>query len=164
MSTMAYWILLMLLFPSPSWAKGNICFPHQRIIGGVEKVFLPRLKKSLAARVDSGAKTSSLHGTSAKEISIQGKPFLEFTTDTNLRVRSPLVSRVRIKSALNSEAQTRYVIREKVCLGNFQQEVDINIADRSKLAHKFLIGRNILEKDFLIDVSKELLLNSNCSN
>ncbi len=145
-------------------SKTQSCFPKAKIIGREEMVFLPKLNLQLPARVDSGAESSSLHGTNLKIQKVGKKIFLEYTIfgadNTPTRRKSLVIRSIKIKSASKKGASFRYVIEEQICLGNLNKEVKINIADRSEMKFKFLIGRDILAEDFLVDVSKSNLLDT----
>ena len=52
----------------------------------------------------------------------------------------------------------RYVIKEKIKMGNIEREVLINLNDRSKMEYKFLIGRNVLLGRFIVDVARSHVL------
>jgi hypothetical protein len=52
----------------------------------------------------------------------------------------------------------RYVIKEKVKMGNIEREVLINLNDRSKMVYKFLVGRNLLLGRFIVDVARSHVL------
>ena len=68
-----------------------------------------------------------------------------------------MVSRVdQVKSA--SGISTRYFFKESLWVKNKEYEIEVNLADRSLLSRKLLIGRNILNQGYLIDTSRSYLL------
>ncbi len=130
-------------------------------IGRIEWITLPSYNLRLEARIDTGARKCSLHSINEREVRVGGENFVEFTTLDNsgkeMRLKSRVFRKIRIRST-SGESTNRYVIREKVTLGKLTQEVYINLNDRSALKYKFLVGRNFLRGNFLVDVSRSHML------
>lgn len=103
------------------------------VVGRVETVWIG--EKKYRARIDTGAKTSSIDEAITKKLKI-GKP----------------IRKIRIISAHGSS--TRPVVRVSIKLKTRKIKASFNVIDRSHMQYKVLIGRNILRKDFLVDVSK----------
>lgn len=133
---------------------------NSRMIGNLEKVqFGEDRDLHYYAKIDSGAESSSIH---AQNISTfdkveNGSPvsYVKFETiDENsfhkVLVR-PIVKVSEVKSAQGSNR--RYFIREKVWIGDNFYYVNVNLADRSRLKRKFLIGKNILDENYIINTS-----------
>lgn len=125
-------------------------------IGRVEKITIPALSTSFEARIDTGAHTCSLHVTDEKVVIENGERYLEFDTEDShgnkFHLKSKIYKESRIKNT-SGTVSTRYVIREEVKLGNITKLVNINLNDRSELKYNFLVGRNLLRGDFIVDVS-----------
>lgn len=130
-------------------------------IGRVEKVLIPALGTSFESRIDTGAHTCSLHVTDEKVVIENGERFLEFDTEDShgnkFHLKSKIYKESRIKNT-GGTVSTRYVIRENIKLGEINKTVNINLNDRSELKYNFLIGRNFLRGDFVVDVSQSHLL------
>jgi len=130
------------------------------VIGAVEDVLMLPSGIRLAARIDTGAATSSLD---AKHISIRDG-VVEVTLSARHGghvFRLPVKRIVRIKSA--SGRQQRPVVALTICLGSQQMTVEANLTDRSHLPYPLLVGRNVLEKGFVVDVRKMRKLPPDCS-
>jgi hypothetical protein len=131
-----------------------------RMIGSLEKVHIGEDKDlQYFAKIDSGAESSSIHAEniSTFEKLENGYPvsYVKFETiDENflhkVMVR-PVVKVSEVRSALGSKM--RYFIREKVWIGDNFYYVNVNLADRSRLKRKFLIGKNILDENYIINTS-----------
>jgi hypothetical protein len=100
-------------------------FDHLTVIGLREWVALPDLGVAgLRAKIDTGASTSSLHATDIEPFERDGQPWVRFTAHLgsvvqlrHRRCEAPLVTMKTIKSS-NGHAQTRYVIRTTLALGD----------------------------------------------
>jgi hypothetical protein len=120
------------------------------------------------AKIDSGAEVSSIHAENIHaftKVMREGKEkkeilYVQFTTidDKNQSHElTHLVSRIdQVKSSLG--ISTRYFFKDTVFINNQPMEIEINLADRSNLSRKFLIGRNILNQGYLIDTSRSYVL------
>lgn len=131
-----------------------------KLIGNLEEVhFGENRDLQLNAKVDTGAESSSLH---AEKI----HPFTKIengvavlyvnfqTRDENFKTRSftrPVVKMGEVKSALGTSQ--RYFIREKIWIGEGYHYVNVNLADRSHLKRKFLVGKNILDEGYLVNTA-----------
>lgn len=126
------------------------------VIGRIEWLLLTDLQTWFEARVDTGAKTCSIHAINEKEVKINGEAFIEFDTfdkdEKMVRLRSRLVQKKRVRGT-TGELSTRYFIREKIQVGSVTKTLLINLNDRKMLKYNFLIGRNFLRGSFLVDVS-----------
>jgi hypothetical protein len=136
------------------------------VLGNSETIFLGHEKELIFdAKIDSGAEVSSMH---AIDIHVFSKPdkhkheilyvrFKAIDDKGKEKQLEKLVSRVdQVKSA--SGVSTRYFFKEKVYFHEQFYETEINLADRSAMSKKFLIGRNLLDQGYLIDTSKSYIL------
>lgn len=146
--------LLLALLTGPAGAQ----FLKDKItIGRVEWVELPELKLRLRARIDSGAKTTSLHAENVEEFTRDGVTWVKFRIrdekDKLLELTRKVASTVRVSNAGGFSGK-RYVVREKVKLGSVTREISVNLNDRTKMEYRFLVGRNFLMGHFVIDVAR----------
>jgi hypothetical protein len=128
------------------------------IVGEIEKVGIPQINYITDARIDSGAKTTSILGTDLKE---NGKNTLSFCFKVNgkkIELKAPIIKKIKIKSAVSANKDERYVIELPICFGNKKKIVKATVANRLKMEYQVLIGRNLLMDGYLIDVSKKYLL------
>ncbi len=134
-----------------------------KIIGWREWTSLPALGLiAIKGKVDTGAKTSSLHafdialekkGTKTyvnfKVHPIQG----DFTVVINCR--APLVD-IRSVTDSGGHKEDRYVIRTTLVLGNIKKKIELTLSNRETMRFRMLIGRAAL-KQFYIDPSQSYL-------
>lgn len=131
------------------------------LIGRVEWVDLPELKIKQKARIDTGAKTTSLHALNIEEVDQRGELFVKFQTVTSEGKVIEVVRKVEITQKVANTAghvTRRYVIKEKVKMGNIEREILVNLNDRTKMEYKFLVGRNFLLGRFIVDVARSHVL------
>ncbi|BCE01520.1 ATP-dependent zinc protease family protein [Marinicellulosiphila megalodicopiae] len=134
------------------------------IIGRLESIDLPLLKiKDLQVRVDTGAKTSSIHADNIVKIIKDGKKCVSFDIHPDIHNVNKLISCVapisdirKIKSS-NGESEQRYVIKTPVTLGAQKWEIEITLTNRADMNYLMLFGREALGTQFLVDASEVFL-------
>lgn len=131
------------------------------VLGRVEWVTFVSNSMKLRARVDSGAQTSSMHAVNVVEKQIEGKDYVQFESEDfqgkNHVFLKEVVKTARVRSS-NGDLSKRYVVKMKISLGARQHNINVNLNDREKLDYNFLIGRNLLMGNYIVDVSQSQLL------
>lgn len=131
------------------------------LIGRIEWVTLPELKIKHKARIDTGAKTTSMHAVNIEEVEQRGELFIKFQTVDADGKKVEVVRKVDMTQRVSNTSGSvskRYVIKEKIKLGKIEREVLVNLNDRSKMDYKFLVGRNLLLGRFIVDVARSHVL------
>lgn len=149
---------LILSFSTTSYAQ---LLKEKVLIGRVEWVSLPDFKIKQKARIDTGAKTTSMHAINIEEVEQRGELFVKFQTFDSENKVVELVRKVDTTQRVSNTSgfvSRRYVIKEKIKMGSIEREVLINLNDRSKMEYKFLIGRNVLLGRFIVDVARSHVL------
>ncbi|WP_076419483.1 ATP-dependent zinc protease [Colwellia sp. UCD-KL20] len=130
------------------------------IIGRLESIELPDLAiTDLQVRVDTGAKTSSLHVDNIVRFMKKGKPYVTFDIHPDIHNVSRLISctaplnDIRKVKSSNGEAEQRYVIKTPITLGDKTWAIEITLTDRSDMNYLMLLGREALGDQFLVDPS-----------
>ena len=134
------------------------------VIGRLESIALPDLGiDELQVRVDTGAKTSSLHVDNIIKYTKKGKPCVKFDIHPDIynvarlvSCRAPISDIRKIKSS-NGEAEQRYVIKTPVTLGDETWLIEITLTDRADMNYLMLFGREAIGKRFLVDPSQVFL-------
>ncbi len=124
------------------------------VVGWRELIDLPHLGlKGVPAKIDSGARTSSLHGHVIEEFSRDGEQFVRFAVDWDgeEHICEAVHVDVRGITSSNGETQQRYVIKTPMKIGNVEFRAEISLADRSDMKFPMLIGRSSLRRRFLVD-------------
>ncbi len=135
------------------------------IIGNIENCDLPDLGiYNLQIRVDTGAKTSSLHVDNLSRYKKAGKPWVTFDLHPNIHnvdevieCTSQLEDVRRIKSS-NGGSEERYVIKTTFRLGAESWSIEITLTDRSDMSYLMLFGREGMGEKILVDPSKTFML------
>ena len=137
----------------------------KEVVGWVERVQLYPGGINVRAKMDSGAKTSSLHCECITPVERDGEDWVSFTVRNVegevIRLEKPVLRVAKIKRHFG-ESQERYVIRLGICLGSVYREEEVTLVDRSGFNYPMLIGRNFLKGDFLIDPDQTFTLKGRC--
>lgn len=147
-----------------AWLVSPSAFAKQ-VIGIYETVALPTEGLELKAKIDSGARHTSLHALDIKIFKQNGKDWVAFKTNNGkgdtISLSAPVHRIAKIKRH-NAPSQSRPVIITGVCIGNVLRNVEVNLIDRSRLNYPLLIGRSYIEGNFLIDVAVKNTVKPNC--
>ncbi|MCG9874840.1 MAG: RimK/LysX family protein [Leptospiraceae bacterium] len=131
------------------------------IVGRVEWIDLPDFQLKIRSRIDTGAKSCSLHATNIVPEKEGDALFVNYDSIGNdgkpVRLRSKVLYESKVTST-NGKTESRYVIRAKVKLGKVSEIVNVNLNDRTNLTYNFLVGRNLLMGNFVVDVSSSHVL------
>ncbi len=134
------------------------------IIGRLESITLPELGiEELQVRVDTGAKTSSLHVDNIKKTIKEGIHSVTFdihpdahNVEKVVTCTAPISDIRKVKSS-NGTSEQRYVIETPILLGSQSWTVEITLTDRSDMSYLMLFGREAIGERFLVDPSKVFL-------
>ncbi len=130
------------------------------IIGSVESCSLPELGiTDMNVRVDTGAKTSSLHVDNLKKYVKDGVTQVQFdihpdSHNVNKTVNCHIkVTDIRKVKSSNGASEERYVITTPIKLGQYEWNIEITLTNRADMSYLMLLGREGLGKQFLVDPS-----------
>ena len=134
------------------------------IIGRTEHIVIPSEgARSIRVKIDTGADRSSIWASNIT-MSDDGKlsftlfaPESKYYSGTVYRTKNFEASRVR---SAHGGLQVRFRIHLTIILGGKKIRGTFTLADRSKNKYPALIGCKILNKKFLVDVSKGLIRES----
>jgi hypothetical protein len=133
--------------------------------GWVEKAVLYPQGIVIHAKLDTGAKTSSLHAPDPEYITRDGEDWVRISvTNKNIEtvmVEAPVVRNSKIKRHFG-ESQTRPVILLDLCIGDVRKTVEVNLVDRAGMNYQLLVGRNFLKGSLLIDSGATYMLSPGC--
>jgi hypothetical protein len=136
----------------------------KKIIGRLESIALPELGiEEMQVRVDTGAKTSSLHVDNIVKYIEQGQPWVKFDIHPDIHNVDKLISCKAIISDIrkikssNGNAEQRYVIETPMTLGKETWPIEITLTDRADMNYLMLFGREAIGKRLLVDPSKVFL-------
>ena len=134
------------------------------VIGSVEWCKFPSLGvPAVKARVDSGAKTSSLQANKIRPFIKDGQEWVKFDITPIQDNRSIVISceeRVtgrRLIKNTSGISEERLVITSAMQIGAHEFDVELTLANRDTMEFRMLLGRDAFMDSFLVDVSKEFL-------
>ena len=108
-----------------------------------ESLNIPAIK----ARIDSGAKTSSIQAANIKKYKKEKEDWVSFEINPiqdNLSIvvqcKSPIISTRTVKSS-TGVAEKRFVIKAPIKFGNSIHEIQLTLANRDGMDFRMLLGR-----------------------
>lgn len=137
---------------------------QQKIIYGyVEKATLIDKNLTISAKLDTGAKSSSLSAIHIEEINKNGEPYLKFTVPSkqgDIEFIAKYVGKVRIKvRAGESTPIKRPIVLMNVKIGDITNTIKVNLTNRKRFNYPLLLGRDaIIAFSGLVDPSAAFLL------
>ncbi len=126
------------------------------VAGWSERVGLPELGiGSLAAKLDTGARTSALH---VLAMSAAGDGFLDITLPVRraAKVRVAIVDHVVVRDS-GGHAERRPVVETTLVIGAIRRRVRVTLTDRGDMTFPMLVGRSALA-GVLVDPARRDLL------
>ena len=130
----------------------------KQIVGATEVVFIKEANLSFKARVDTGAKTSSIHAENI-EVDLSGDPrgkpisfYLVTKEGLSRKVETRISSVIKVRTSEMEEY--RYVVSLLMKWNNSKKTVLVTLNNRTKMEYRLLLGRNWLHGDFIVDVDK----------
>jgi len=128
--------------------------PPPLVVGWRELVSLPQLGLSgIPAKIDTGARTSSLHAHVLDDFVRDGERFVRFAVDWGGERHFCEAIHVDVRgiTSSNGDKQTRFVIKTPLTLGKLRFRAEISLADRSQMQFPMLIGRSALRRRMVVD-------------
>jgi hypothetical protein len=132
---------------------------NMTVIGRAERIQLLDHGVSFTpAKVDTGADVSSIWASQIKEEggSLQFVLFAEgsqYYTGEVIRIAAPNYRLARVANSFGAK-EMRYIVKLRVLLHGRKLKASFTLADRSSKIYPILIGRRLLTKKFIVDVSR----------
>ncbi len=131
---------------------------EQPVIGWREWVRLPALgDATVKAKVDTGARTSTLHAFDVTEEERDGRTIVSFSYNPvqrdeghTVRAEAPLVDR-RTVTASNGQSELRYVVATEVVIDEEPVEIELTLTRRDSMGFRMLLGRRALRGRYVVD-------------
>ncbi len=137
-----------------------------RVIAGSEEwCAFPDLGiHAVKARVDSGARTSSLHALNIRPFTRDNARWVSFEVHplqneraTVLRCEAEVLDRRTIKNS-GGFSEKRYVIKTCFGIGDKQWDIELTLANRDSMGYRMLLGREAMGNRLLVDPAASFLL------
>jgi len=131
------------------------------VIGWREWVGLPDLGiKAIKAKVDTGARSSSLHAFDLRQFKRDGVTWVRFQIhpvqrrdDRTITAEAPVFAFRSVRSS-SGKATVRPVIITNVRLLGIAWPMELTLANRDEMGFRMLLGREAFRQRFLVDAGK----------
>ncbi len=138
--------------------------PERPVIGWREWVKFPELGVDrIKAKIDTGARTSSLHAFGLERFQRDGREMVRFEAhplqrDTSVRipVEAELVDRRSVRSSTGTET-VRPVIETGVSLLGQRWPIELSLIRRDLMGFRMLLGRQAIRGRFVVDPGRSFL-------
>jgi len=135
------------------------------VVGSEEWCSFPGLGvHAIKARVDSGAKTSSMHAFNINKFRRDGESWVSFEVHpiqndrrTVIRCERPVLDKRVVKSS-SGVSETRYVIGATIKAGSDNWDIELTLANRDSMGYRMLLGREAMNGRMLVDPSLSFCL------
>ena len=132
--------------------------PQKIIVGSEEWCALPDLGiPAIKVRVDSGAKTSSLHAFNIRPFSRSGQPWVSFEVHplqgnrrTIVRCEAEVIDKRVVKSS-SGLGEKRYVVKTTLRHKDQQWSIELTLTNRDSMGFRMLLGREAMNGRMLVD-------------
>ena len=111
----------------------------------------------IKAKVDTGARTSSLHAFDLEEVVVEGRDHVSFTihpwqaTDEDaVGLTLPVHDRRSVRSS-SGHAEDRIVVLMRLTLARRRITAEVTLTDREEMVFRMLIGREALRQGYVVD-------------
>lgn len=135
------------------------------IVGWREWISLPDLNlMQIKAKMDTGAKTSSLHAVNIEEFTHYGWDYVRFEVhpdQEDLSVTKMCEARImdrRIVKSSCGEREKRPFIKTSLFIGGRHIQIELNLSNREHMGVPILIGREAMTPGVLVNPSKKFIL------
>lgn len=132
------------------------------IIGTTDRIDFPDFDiVDLPCKIDTGAETSSIHCHRIKLVEREGLEWLQFRLldpSHDAYRKAPFSTtdfEERIVRSSSGHASYRYVIQTHVLLFGRTYYTPFTLADREQMRFPVLLGKSLLKRRFLVDVSEQ---------
>lgn len=133
----------------------------QDTLGRIDKFDMPELNiYNVVAKIDTGAKTSSINCDDITPIGHNQISFVVLDGNNERLTKGYVtknISRISKVKSSNGVVQTRYFINTKIIIYGKSYNMEVSLSSRKEMLYPLLIGRELLNKGFIIDVTKKFL-------
>ncbi len=117
----------------------------------------------IKAKLDTGARTSSLHAYKIKVFDRDGDEWVRFrvrpwqeSADDETLVELPVHDRRRVRSS-SGHVEERLVVRMRLVLIGREIDAEVTLTNRDAMGFRMLIGREALRRGFAVDAGRSFL-------
>lgn len=130
------------------------------VVGWREWVGLPQAGVDfMKAKIDTGARSSSIHAFDLEAYEHDGAEWVRFSLhpwqksdDDHVELSLPVLDMREVRSS-NGQVEKRYAVALDVTLAGRTITTVMTLSNRDEMGFRMLIGREALERGFLVDSS-----------
>jgi hypothetical protein len=156
--------------PAAAKSKGTKAGQESKQIAGwVERIALLPGNELALAKLDTGAKTSSIHAEDIEHFEREGEDWVRYTLvlkESKTAVhRLPRESRVVRKVYVKDHEQRpdpRPVVELEFCMDGRRHSARFSLVDRSAFLYSVLLGREFLAGSFVVDPEVTFVTGASC--
>lgn len=133
---------------------------EKQVLGWKEWIKIGTKADVMRAKLDSGARTSSLHAENIEEFERDGREWVRFSMKDpgeddakSILVKAPVQRVARVKNT-DGTIERRFVVELGFTVGDRQFREEFNLNDRTGMTCPVLIGRNALRHLGYVDCSR----------
>lgn len=133
---------------------------ERQVFGWKEWVKVGTKADVMRAKLDSGARTSSLHAENVEEFERDGRKWVRFSMKDpedekakSILIKAPLQRVARVKNT-DGKMERRFVVELGFAIGDRKLREEFTLNDRTGLTCPVLIGRNALRHLGFVDCSR----------
>lgn len=144
----------------------------KHVYGRIEYVNINGNHQLIKAKLDTGAKLSSLSATNITPYEKNGTTWLAFNVyhkrkNIDIHLDRPLIKYARIKQRHDEDGNNKYserpVVSLTVCLRHRAYDIEVNLVDRANFIYPMLLGANAIEKfEGLVDPGATFTARPDC--
>lgn len=170
-------LLLALALPLARAEDADDETAHRQMLGWIEWLVLEPAGIRVKAKLDTGAKTASLHGENIEPFERDGEEWVRFdipiakvrdvekTDDApqfrGLRIERPVSRDVLIKRQ-NAEPQRRFVVALPFCINGREHTAEFSLTDRGNFNYPVLLGRRFMAGVIVVDPAETFIAGEAC--
>lgn len=132
--------------------------------GWREWVGLPDLGVEwIKAKIDTGARTSSLHAFEIEEFDHEGQEWVRFAVHPWQEGRAdavvhecPVYDRRAVRSS-SGHAEDRLVVQLRMRLVGHEVQGEVTLTNRDEMGFRMLVGRQVLRQGFIVNSAESFL-------
>jgi len=155
-----------------SAALPALAMDDKQVLGWVEWGYLEPAHASVRVKLDTGARTSSVHAEDIEAFERDGEDWVRFRVplgtrrgasrhDRDIDYELPVERTVLIKQH-GRESLRRYVVEMELCLAGEKFATEMTLADRTRFNYPVLLGRAALAGRALVDAERRFLAPRPC--
>lgn len=145
---------------APQAPSGDEADDAKVVVGWREWVALPQADVPwVKAKIDTGARSSSIHAFDLEVVEQDGQEWVSFSIhpwqrsdEDHVELRLPVLDMREVRSS-NGQVEKRYAVALDVTLAGRTITTVMTLSNRDEMGFRMLIGREALERGFLVDSS-----------